>query len=133
MTVCAGGSSSVFKNACGAGPVIRSASSTMKTFHGASAGRSAASRSSSRMSSMRRASGPFGFFSGGVGAISRTSGQVPRSMRAALAGIARRHQRLGEGKRCGLSPGSRRPDERVRMGDPAPRETARLSTSTASS
>src|SRR5206468_3651248 len=43
MTVRSGGSSSVFRKACGVAAVIRSGWSTMKTFRAASAGRSAAS------------------------------------------------------------------------------------------
>ena len=83
ITVCAGGSSSVLRKAWGVAAVIRSASSTMNTFTAASAGRREASRSSSRIFSILRASGPFGLSSGGVGAIRCTSGWTPRAARAA--------------------------------------------------
>ena len=85
MTVRSGGSSSVFRKACGVAGVIRSASSTTKTFRAASAGRSAASRPRARTFSILSSSGPFGLPSGGVGWISLTSGCAPRSTRAAGA------------------------------------------------
>jgi len=74
ITVRAGGSSSVLRNACGAAPVIVSASSTMKTFQGARAGLSDASRSSSRTFSTRMAGAPLGLLAGGVGPRRWTSG-----------------------------------------------------------
>src|SRR5439155_728923 len=54
----------------------------MNTFHGASAGRSAASRPSSRTFSTRMACVPLGLLWGGVGSISLTSGCIPRAIRA---------------------------------------------------
>ena len=88
ITVWAGGSSRVLRKACGVASVILSAPSTMKTFTGASSGRSAATRSSSRMSSTRRAGAPLGLDSGGVGSTRCTSGCAPRAMRAAARAAA---------------------------------------------
>src|SRR6266545_2458316 len=85
ITVRPGGSSSVLRNACGAAPVMVSASSTMKTLHGASAGRSAAILSSSRILSTRIAGVPLGLLAGGVGPTRCTSGCMPRSARPAAA------------------------------------------------
>jgi len=74
ITVAAGGSSRVLRNACGVSSVIRSASSRMNTLRRAIAGRSDASRSSSRIAPMRIARAPRGFDSGGVGTITCRSG-----------------------------------------------------------
>src|SRR5437867_7980282 len=74
ITVAAGGSSSVLRNACGVSSVIRSASSRMNTLRRAMAGRSAASRSSPRIAPIRIAREPRGFVSGGVGTITCRSG-----------------------------------------------------------
>ena len=86
ITVPGGGSSSVFRNACGDSPVMRSASSTMNTFDGPRTGLSAAARSRARMSSMRIARGPLGRSAGGLGASTCRSGcaelAAPRSTRA---------------------------------------------------
>src|SRR6059058_1008520 len=73
-TVAEGGSSRVLRNAWGASPVMRSASSRTNSFRGAITGRSAAWRSSSRIASMRIARAPFGFVSGGVGTSTWRSG-----------------------------------------------------------
>ena len=83
ITVRAGGSSSVFRSACGVEAVIFSASSTMNTFQAASAGLSEARRSSSRIVSMRRVGVPLGLLGGGAGPRRCTSGWPPRSTRAA--------------------------------------------------
>ena len=132
ITVWAGGSSSVLRIACGAGPVMRSASSTMNTFHADSAGRSAASRSSSRMSSMRSAGGPFGFFSGGVGAITRTSGHAPRSMRPARPGSPGATSAFAKASAAALRPDPAGPTNAYAWAI-RPAASARLRTSTASS
>src|SRR5437867_7587819 len=91
ITVAAGGSSSVFKNACGVSPVMRSASSGTKTLRRAAAGRSAATRSSSRIASIRMARAPRGFDSGGVGTITCGSGcgreGLPRSSAARASAV----------------------------------------------
>src|SRR3989442_3104450 len=94
ITVPAGGSSSVLRKACGDSPVIRSASSMMKTFHGPTTGHSDAVRSSARTSAMRIAFGPFGLSSGGVGTMTCRSGcagrATPSRARANSSAAARR-------------------------------------------
>src|SRR6185503_18101935 len=86
ITVAGGGSSSVFRNACGVSAVMRSASSSTKTLRRAATGLSAATRSSSRIALIRMARAPFGFDSGGVGTITCRSGcwreGLPRSSAA---------------------------------------------------
>src|SRR5262245_5287102 len=91
ITVAGGGSSSVFRNACGVSPVMRSASSSTKTLRRAAAGLSAASRSSSRIALIRMALAPFGFESGAVGTITCRSGccreGLPRSSAATASAV----------------------------------------------
>src|SRR4029453_17854149 len=94
ITVAGGGSSSVFRNACGVSPVMRSTSSSTKTLRRAAAGLSAASRSSSRIALIRMARAPFGFDSGGVGTITCRSGccreGLPRSSAAKASAVVTR-------------------------------------------
>src|SRR5262245_13446091 len=94
ITVAAGGSSSVFRNACGVSSVIRSASSMMNTLRRAIAGRRAARRSSSRIALMRIARAPRGFDSGGVGTITCRSGcgraALPKSSSANASAVVMR-------------------------------------------
>src|SRR5262245_36164869 len=91
ITVAGGGSSSVFRNACGVSPVMRSASSSTKTLRRAAAGLSAASRSSSRIALIRTALAPLRFESGGVGTITCRSGccreGLPRSSAAKASAV----------------------------------------------
>ncbi len=83
ITVRAGGSSRVLRNAWGVAAVIFSASSTTNTLVGPSTGLSAASRSSSRTVSIRSAGVPLGLPAGGVGPRRWTSGWRPFSARSA--------------------------------------------------
>src|SRR5206468_7449695 len=91
ITVAAGGSSRVLRNACGVSSVIRSASSRMNTLRRAIAGRSAACRSSSRIAPIRSARVPRGFDSGGVGTITCRSGcdraELPSSSSANASAV----------------------------------------------
>src|SRR5262249_16279715 len=91
ITVAGGGSSSVFRNACGVSAGMGSPSASTKTLRRAATGLSAATRSSSRIALIRMALAPFGFKSGGVGTITCRSGccreGLPRSSAAKASAV----------------------------------------------
>src|SRR4029450_5589888 len=86
ITVAGGGSSSVFRNACGVSPVMRSTSSSTKTLRRAGAGLRAASCAGPRVA--------WGFDAGGAGTITCRSGccreGLPRSSAAKASAVVTR-------------------------------------------